>query len=71
MKKDGYGHVSSIAIHKQDASQGEIQKAGESVLRETIGHEGHSKCKEFTFPYPLFLHPETIISLLLVGGLSL
>jgi hypothetical protein len=52
MKKDGYGHVSSIAIHKQGASQGEIQKAGESVLRETIGHEGHSKCIEYVKNLP-------------------
>ena len=43
MKKDGYGHVSSIATHKQDVSQDEIQKAGESVLRETIGHEGQTQ----------------------------
>ena len=39
MKKDGCGHVSSIATHKQDVSQDETQKAGESVLREAIGHE--------------------------------
>ena len=34
MKKDGYGHVSSIATHKQDVSQDEIQKAGESAFRK-------------------------------------
>jgi hypothetical protein len=39
---NGYGHVSSIATHKQEVSQDEIQKAGESDFRETIGHEGYS-----------------------------
>ena len=43
MKKDGCGHVSSIATHKQNVSQDEIQKAGESVLRETIGQEGQTQ----------------------------
>jgi hypothetical protein len=44
---DGYGHVSSIATHKQEVSQDEIQKAGESDFRETIGHEGYSTCIEY------------------------
>ena len=53
-------------------SQDEIQKAGESDFRETIGHEGYSTCIEYLKNLPvlalLFLYPETIISLLLVGG---
>jgi uncharacterized glyoxalase superfamily protein PhnB len=32
--KDPFGHIWSIATHKQDLSQEEIQKAGEVVLRE-------------------------------------
>jgi hypothetical protein len=44
---NGYGHVSAIATHKQEVSQDEIQKAGESDFRETIGHEGYSTCIEF------------------------
>jgi hypothetical protein len=43
MKKDGCGHVSSIATHKQDVSQDETQKAGESDFREAIGHEGQTQ----------------------------
>ncbi|HKI08675.1 MAG TPA: hypothetical protein VKA09_09795 [Nitrososphaeraceae archaeon] len=70
MKKDGYGHVSSIATHEQDVSQVEIQKAGESVFRETVGHEGHSTCIEYVKNLPVLtlysLYPKTIISLLLV-----
>ena len=29
-----FGHIWSIATHKQDLSQKEIQKAGEAVLKE-------------------------------------
>ena len=43
MKKDGCGHVSSIATHKQDVSQDETQKAGESDFSEAIGHEGQTQ----------------------------
>ena len=32
--KDPFGHIWSIATHKQDLSQKEIQKAGEAVLKE-------------------------------------
>ena len=35
--------LSSIATHKQDASQDETQKAGESDFREAIGHEGQTQ----------------------------
>jgi PhnB protein len=34
--KDPFGHNWSIATHKQDLSQEEIQKAGESVLKEMM-----------------------------------
>lgn len=34
--KDPFGHNWSIATHKQDLSQEEIQKAGESVLKELM-----------------------------------
>ena len=37
--KDPFGHIWSIATHKQDLSQEEIQKAGESVLREMMGSQ--------------------------------
>ena len=37
--KDPFGHIWSIATHNQDLSQEEIQKAGESVLRETMGSQ--------------------------------
>jgi hypothetical protein len=66
MKKNGYGYVSSIATHKKDMVQDEIQKAGESVFRETTGHEGHSTCIGYVKNLPVLtlysLYPETIIS---------
>ena len=37
--KDPFGHIWSIATHNQDLSQEEIQKAGESVLREMMGSQ--------------------------------
>jgi hypothetical protein len=35
--KDPFGHLWSIATHKQDLSQEEIQKAGEIVLKDMMG----------------------------------
>ena len=43
MKKNGCGQVSYIATHKQDVSQDETQKAGESDLRGAIGNEGQTQ----------------------------
>jgi PhnB protein len=37
--KDPFGHIWSIATHNHDLSQEEIQKAGESVLREMMGSQ--------------------------------
>jgi uncharacterized glyoxalase superfamily protein PhnB len=37
--KDPFGHVWSIATHKQDLSPEEIQKAGESVMREMMNSQ--------------------------------
>ena len=38
--KDPFGHIWSIATHKQDLSQEEIQKACETVLKEMTGSLG-------------------------------
>ena len=35
--KDPFGHLWFIATHKQDLSQEEIQKAGETVLKDMMG----------------------------------
>jgi hypothetical protein len=32
--KDPFGHIWSIATHKQDLSQEELQKAGEAAFKE-------------------------------------
>ena len=37
--KDPFGHIWSIATHKKDLSQEEIQKAGESVMREMMSSQ--------------------------------
>jgi PhnB protein len=37
--KDPFGHVWSIATHKQDLSPEEIQKAGESVMKEMMNSQ--------------------------------
>jgi uncharacterized glyoxalase superfamily protein PhnB len=34
--RDPFGHIWSIATHKRDLSQEEIQKAGEAVLKEMM-----------------------------------
>jgi PhnB protein len=41
--QDPFGHVWSIAMHKQDLSQEEIQKAGEAILKEMMGSQRKSK----------------------------
>ena len=38
--KDPFGHIWSIATHKQDLSQEEIQKAGEAVFKEMATSKG-------------------------------
>jgi PhnB protein len=37
--KDPFGHVWSIATHKQDLSPEEIQRAGESVMKEMMNSQ--------------------------------
>lgn len=37
--KDPFGHIWSIATHQQDLSQQEIQKAGESVMKEMMSSQ--------------------------------
>ena len=37
--KDPFGHIWSIATHKQDLSQEEIQKAGETILKDMMGSQ--------------------------------
>lgn len=37
--KDPFGHIWSIATHQQDLSQEEIQKAGESVMKEMMSSQ--------------------------------
>ena len=39
--KDPFGHIWSIAKHKQDLSQEEIQKAGETILKDMMGSQRH------------------------------
>jgi PhnB protein len=34
--RDPFGHIWSIATHRRDLSQEEIQKAGEAVLKEMM-----------------------------------
>lgn len=34
--RDPFGHIWSIATHKRNLSQEEIQKAGEAVLKERM-----------------------------------
>jgi PhnB protein len=38
--KDPFGHIWSIATHRQDLSQEEIQKAGEAVFKEMATSKG-------------------------------
>jgi uncharacterized glyoxalase superfamily protein PhnB len=37
--KDPFGHIWSIATHKQDLNQEEIQKAGEAAMREMMNSQ--------------------------------
>ncbi|CAN5248211.1 hypothetical protein BH18THE2_BH18THE2_33020 [soil metagenome] len=37
--KDPFGYIWSIATHKQDLSQEEIQKAGETILKDMMGSQ--------------------------------
>jgi PhnB protein len=37
--KDPFGHIWSIATHQKDLSQEEIQKAGESVMKEIMSSQ--------------------------------
>jgi PhnB protein len=38
--KDPFGHIWSIATHKQELSQEEIQKAGEAAFKEMATSKG-------------------------------
>ena len=61
--KDPFGHLWSIATHKQDLSQEEIQKAGETVLKDMMGitKERVKTCYKMALIFVLFLNADIIL----------
>ena len=61
--KDPFGHLWSIATHKQDLSQEEIQKAGETVLKDMMGitKERVKMCYKMALTFVLILNAHVIL----------